>query len=373
MQRLNRKRLLFIFGTRPEAIKMAPLVRECSKHQSFDVRICTTGQHREMLDQVMRFFNLTADTELNLMQHNQSLFQITANALVSLENVLENERPDLVLVQGDTTTAFAGALAAFYRKIPVAHVEAGLRSFNKHAPYPEEVNRRMISTIADLHFAPTEKARQNLLSEGYKEGIYVTGNTVIDALLWGVEQVRQDEAIASQFSFLSKDKKTILVTGHRRESFGEAFEQICLALKQIAGRSDVQIVYPVHLNPNVRDVVFRMLGNSRNIHLIEPLDYPALIWLMDQSYLVLTDSGGIQEEAPSLGKPVLVMREVTEREEGIAANTARLVGTDRELIIRETELLLDDATHYNSMAHARNPYGSGNSAGIIAEILKTAG
>ena len=365
------KKLLFVFGTRPEAIKMAPLIRVCKATPGFQVQVCTTGQHREMLEQVMHFFGIQADVELQLMQANQSLYQLTASALTKLEGVITVSKPDLVLVQGDTTTAFTGALAAFYQKVAIAHVEAGLRSFNKYAPFPEEINRKMISTMTDLHFAPTAKAKTNLEAEGYTEGVYVTGNTVIDALLWGVEKVREDKGMDSFFSFLDPGKKTILVTGHRRESFGQAFEHICDALEHLAKNNDVQIVYPVHLNPNVRDVVFRRLKGHSNIHLIDPLDYPSLIWLMDRSYLVLTDSGGIQEEAPSLGKPVLVMREVTEREEGIRANTALLVGTDRQLIIRETERLLHDETHYRSMANAVNPYGTGNSAETIAIILKS--
>jgi UDP-N-acetylglucosamine 2-epimerase (non-hydrolysing) len=367
------KKLLFVFGTRPEAIKMAPLIKECLKYpEVLNVKLCTTGQHKEMLEQVMVFFGIRADYELQLMQQNQSLYHTTANGLLKLEEVIHEVAPDVVLVQGDTTTAFVGALSAFYKKIKVAHVEAGLRSWNKYSPYPEEVNRKMISTIADFHFAPTEKAKSNLLAEGCTEGIFVTGNTVIDALLWGVDQVRKDNRIASAFSYLDKNKKTILVTGHRRESFGEAFENICDASLHLATHPDVEIVYPVHLNPNVRDIVFRKLSNQRNIHLIEPLDYPHLIWLMDQSYLVLTDSGGIQEEAPSLGKPVLVMREVTEREEGIIANTAKLVGTSKEKIIEETEALLNNLAKYQLMANAVNPYGKGDSSQIIADILKKA-
>jgi UDP-N-acetylglucosamine 2-epimerase (non-hydrolysing) len=349
---------------------MAPLVLACKREPGFEVIVCTTGQHREMLEQVMNFFGLQAHFKLDLMQQNQSLYQITSEALIQLENVINTVKPNLVLVQGDTTTAFTGALAAYYQKIPVAHIEAGLRSFHKYAPFPEEINRKMISTIAEFHFAPTDKAQQNLFKEGYHSGVFVTGNTVIDALLWGVDQVRKDQEMTARFSFLNLSKKIILVTGHRRESFGEAFENICDALLQISKDPDVEIVYPVHLNPNVREVVFRKLSENSNIHLIEPLDYPGLIWLMDNSYIVLTDSGGIQEEAPSLGKPVLVMRDVTEREEGIEAKTAKLVGTSKETIVYETQRLLKDREHYQTMANAINPYGKGDSATQIVNLLR---
>lgn len=365
------RNLLFVFGTRPEAIKMAPLIHACAARKDlFDVKICLTGQHREMLHQVMAFFEIKGDYDIDLMRPNQTLFDITANALKGIEQILNDAQPDIVLVQGDTTTAFTGALAAFYKKIKVAHIEAGLRSHNKYAPYPEEANRRMASVVTDFHFAPTPTAAKNLANEGITEHVYVTGNTVIDALLWGVEKVRNDKKYAESFSYLDQSKKIVLVTGHRRENFGEPFENICDALAELSDTyPNVQIVYPVHLNPNVQEVVKRKLSGKKNIFLIAPLEYPNLIWLMDKSYFVVTDSGGIQEEAPSLGKPVLVMREVTERMEGVEAGTAMLVGTDKIKIVQEASRLLDDEDAYEKMSKAVNPYGTGNTAQQIVSLL----
>jgi UDP-N-acetylglucosamine 2-epimerase (non-hydrolysing) len=365
------KKLLFIFGTRPEAIKMAPLIKEAAGYpDKLSVSICITGQHKEMLSQIMHFFQLQADYDLALMKPNQTLFDITAESIRKLEDVLEDNQPDIILVQGDTTTAMTGALAGFYKKTSVAHIEAGLRSYNKYAPFPEEVNRKIISTIADFHFAPTEQCKINLAKENISDHVYVTGNTVIDALLWGVEKVRKDPSCAKAFSFLDKQKKTILVTAHRRESFGEPFEHICEALLQLANTfSETEIVYPVHLNPNVREVVYKKLGNHSSIHLIEPLDYPQLLWIMDRSYLVITDSGGIQEEAPSLGKPVLVLRNVTERMEGVKAGNAILVGTSTEKIVAEASLLLSNTAAYKKMTNIINPYGTGDSARKIISVL----
>jgi UDP-N-acetylglucosamine 2-epimerase (non-hydrolysing) len=368
---MNRKKILFVFGTRPEAIKMAPVIHECYRHRKkLDTRICLTGQHKEMSAQVMDFFKLREDYDLELMKPDQTLFELTSRGLLAIRNVLHEFKPDIVLVQGDTTTALAGALASFYEKTKLAHIEAGLRSFDKYAPFPEEVNRRMISVITDLHFAPTRKAADNLRNEGLRKNIFLTGNTVIDALLWAVKKVRKDSTYASAFSFLDPAKKVILITGHRRESFGKPFEQICSAILELATRyPDTQFVYPVHLNPNVQKVVRKMLSKQENIFLIAPLDYPHLIWLMDRSYLILTDSGGIQEEAPTLGKPVLVMREVTEREEGIKAGTAVLVGTSKKKILAAAIKLLDNPKAYSKMSRAVNPYGKGDSALKITAIL----
>ncbi len=365
------KKLLFVFGTRPEAIKMAPLIHACATRKDlFDVKVCLTGQHREMLQQVMAFFEIEADYNIDLMRPNQTLYDITANALKGIEGVLNETQPDLVLVQGDTTTAFAGALSAFYKRVKVAHIEAGLRSHNKYAPYPEEANRKMAAVLTDLHFAPTPAAAENLLNEGIKENVFVTGNTVIDALLWGVKKVRDDKKYAESFGYLDVEKKIILVTGHRRENFGQPFENICNALAELSDKYPaVQIVYPVHLNPNVQEVVNRKLSGRENIFLVAPLEYPNLIWLMDKCYFVITDSGGIQEEAPSLGKPVLVMREVTERMEGVEAGTAMLVGTDTDKIITEATRLLEDEIAYRQMSQAVNPYGTGNTAQEIVSLL----
>lgn len=365
-------RILFFFGTRPEAIKMAPLIKELRKQRKvFDVKVCVSSQHREMLDQVLDFFDITPDYDLDIMRPGQDLFDITSKALAGLKKVLTDSRPDWLVVQGDTTTTFAGGLAAFYMGVRVAHVEAGLRSFNKHAPFPEEINRVLTTHLADLHFAPTKKARENLIKEGVRNrDIIVTGNTGIDALnlcLRKVSKRRPGDYLS--FKGIDFSKKIVLVTGHRRESFGRPFRNICAALKKIAKEQEVELVYPVHLNPNVREPVFSMLKGISNIHLIEPLDYPDFVWLMDKSYLILTDSGGVQEEAPSLGKPVLVLRDITERTEGIEAGTARLAGTDANRITNAAIKLLDDEKEYRKMAKAINPYGDGRASGRIARAL----
>ncbi len=360
-------KLLFIFGTRPEAIKMAPLVIKAKQQpQHFDTKVCVTGQHRTMLDQVMDFFEIKADYDLNLMKPNQTLFSLTADVLTGLEPVLDEFKPDYVIVQGDTTTAFVGALAAYYKQAKVIHIEAGLRSGNNYSPFPEELNRKLAGALSNLHFAPTELAKQNLHKEGVAEHVYVAGNTVIDALLIGLEKVKaNNEAYEQQFSFLQKGTRKILVTGHRRESFGQPFEEICEAIKTIAAEPNVEVIYPVHLNPNVQEPVNRILGSCNNVHLIEPLPYPQLIWMMNESYLILTDSGGIQEEAPTLGKPVLVMRNVTERKEGVDAGTAKLVGNSGANIVKETLALLNNNEAYTTMAQAVNPYGDGTTADFV--------
>jgi UDP-N-acetylglucosamine 2-epimerase (non-hydrolysing) len=368
-------KILVVFGTRPEAIKMAPVVKALSKESDLDVKVCVTAQHRQMLDQVLSLFEIEPDFDLNLMKAGQDLTDITSNVLVGMRNVFNEWKPDLVFVHGDTTTAMAASLASFYAKIPVAHVEAGLRTNNIYSPWPEEMNRRMVARIASLHFAPTDTARTNLLAEGaHPDVIHVTGNTVIDALLNVVEKVNTDVNInlefQKRFSFLDEKKRLILVTGHRRENFGKGFEDICNALREIANRGDVEIVYPVHLNPNVQEPVHRILGDCNNIHLIEPLDYLPFVYLMNRAYLLLTDSGGIQEEAPSLGKPVLVMRDTTERPEAIDAGTVKLVGTDTFRIITEVTHLLDSNELYQSMSHAHNPYGDGKAAQRICKIIK---
>ena len=364
---------LFIFGTRPEAIKMAPLIKEAEKHpDKIQTKVCVTAQHREMLDQVLDFFKITPDYDLDLMKKNQTLFDITADSLKGLEKVLSDYDADVIFVQGDTTTAFIGALSGFYKKIKVAHIEAGLRSGNKMSPYPEEVNRILAGHLATFHFAPTEKAKNNLNEEGITENVWITGNTVIDALFLGLKIIKEssEDSFEKFYDFVDFTKRVILVTGHRRESFGKPFENICQAISEIIDRyPDVEIVYPVHLNPNVRKTVNEILKDKNRIHLIEPLDYPHLIWLMNKSHLVLTDSGGIQEEAPSLAKPVLVMRDVTERVEGIESGTAKLVGTDKGIILTEIDKLLTSPDEYNKMARAVNPYGTGSSAANIVEIL----
>jgi UDP-N-acetylglucosamine 2-epimerase (non-hydrolysing) len=367
--------VLSVFGTRPEAIKMAPVVWELAKHPDC-VRsiVCVTAQHRQMLDQVLDLFHIVPDHDLDLMQERQTLAQLTARVLVALEPVLAEVKPDWVLVQGDTTTVMAVSLVAFYHNIKVGHVEAGLRTNNKRAPFPEEINRRITSVTADLHFAPTEHARLALLAEGIPDAaIRVTGNTVIDALLWVRDVVRQQPpTLPDGLSEVIANKRLILVTGHRRESFGGGFEQICLALRDLAQRHcDLCIVYPVHLNPNVQEPVYRILGDVERVHLIDPLPYAPFIWLMNQAYLILTDSGGVQEEAPSLGKPVLVMRETTERPEGIMAGNACLVGSDRVEIVSQTQHLLLNAERYERMSVAANPYGGGKAAvQIVGSLLR---
>lgn len=369
------KKILFVFGTRPEAIKMAPLVKTLQAHNAFEVKVCVTAQHRQMLDQVLQLFDIQSDFDLNLMRPGQDLSDITSGVLLGLKPVLAQWRPDAVLVHGDTSTTFAASLAAFYQRIPVGHVEAGLRTGNLYSPWPEEANRKLTSMLAQWHFAPTATSRSNLLKEGVPHGaIYVTGNTVIDALLQVREKIVNSQKLRQQFaqdfSFLDPRKRLVLVTGHRRENFGDGFERICQALTRIAkNHADVQVVYPVHLNPQVQEPVRRLLGDIGNIHLIEPLDYLPFVYLMDKSMLILTDSGGIQEEAPSLGKPVLVMRDTTERPEAVEAGTVRLVGTDVEKIASEASTLLTDAQAYQTMAFAHNPYGDGQACQRIAQAL----
>jgi UDP-N-acetylglucosamine 2-epimerase (non-hydrolysing) len=363
-----------IFGTRPEAIKLAPVILALKADGHFECRVCVTAQHREMLDQVLEVFEIAPDYDLNLMKSDQTLADLTARAIKAIDGWLKKEKPDLVLVQGDTTTVFCAALAAFYNRIPVGHVEAGLRTHNLYSPWPEEANRLLTSHLATIHFAPTETSRQNLLHEGIPENIiHVTGNTVIDALLSVIERIKQDSNLewflANQFSFLDPGRKLILVTGHRRENFGDGFERICQALKTLGEREDVQIVYPVHLNPHVQEPVKRMLGSSPRIHLIDPLGYLPFVYLMNRSYLILTDSGGVQEEAPSLGKPVLVMRETTERPEAVDAGTVKLVGTNPALIYSEAESLLNSTEVYEAMSKAHNPYGDGKAAQRIIDYL----
>jgi len=368
------KRVLITFGTRPEAIKMAPVVAALKAVAAFDVKVCVTAQHRQMLDQVLELFAIRPDFDLNLMQPGQDLTDITSNVLVGMRGVLRQWRPDRVLVHGDTTTTFAAALAAYYEQIPVGHVEAGLRTGNIYSPWPEEMNRRLAGAITSLHFAPTERARENLLRENvHADKIIVTGNTVIDALLEVVRRLKSDGALlrelGNKFAFLDPEKKLVLVTGHRRENFGEGFERICRALYTLGEREDLEIIYPVHLNPNVQEPAHRILADLPRVHLLEPLDYLPFVYLMDRSYLIVTDSGGVQEEAPSLGKPVLVMRDTTERPEAVEAGTVRLVGSDAAAIVRNTLQLLDDETAYKRMAMAHNPYGDGNAAQRIATAL----
>lgn len=367
-------KILIVFGTRPEAIKMAPIVSLLKNSPGISVKVCVTAQQRQMLDQVLDVFNIKPDHDLNMMRAGQSLSDITVGVLKGIENVLDAEQPDLMLVHGDTSTTFAASLAAYYRRIPVGHIEAGLRAGNIYSPWPEEMNRKLTAAIALYHFAPTEAARQNLLREGINEkNIFVTGNTVIDALLSIVKRLNDNDDLRlrldGEFDYLDTSRKLVLVTGHRRENFGSGFESICLALRDLAERSDIEIVYPVHLNPNVMEPVHRLLGGLSNIHLIEPLDYVPFVYLMKRSYLILTDSGGMQEEAPSLGKPVLVMRQTTERPEAVDAGTVRLVGTDRQRIVSESNHLLDSEKHYLTMSRAHNPYGDGHASEQIVEVL----
>ncbi|MFH0476657.1 non-hydrolyzing UDP-N-acetylglucosamine 2-epimerase [Kluyvera ascorbata] len=369
-------KVLTIFGTRPEAIKMSPLVHALAKDPHFEAKVCVTAQHREMLDQVLNLFSIVPDYDLNIMSPGQGLTEITCRILQGLKPVLESFKPDVVLVHGDTTTTAAASLAAFYQRIPVGHVEAGLRTGDLYSPWPEEANRTLTGHLAMYHFAPTENSRQNLLRENLSDKrIFVTGNTVIDALFWVRDRVMNDEALNTdlslRFPFLNTGKKMILVTGHRRESFGQGFEKICHALAEIAASNpDVQIVYPVHLNPNVSEPVNRILGHVDNVMLIEPQEYLPFVWLMNHAWLILTDSGGIQEEAPSLGKPVLVMRETTERPEAIDAGTVRLVGTDSQRIVDEVTRLLRDEEEYQRMSRAHNPYGDGRACERILSALK---
>ena len=367
-------RILSVVGTRPEAVKMAMVARALSAAEGIEHELCITAQHREMLDSVLRLFDLKPDYDLDVMTPGQDLTDITGAVLNGMRGVLSEAKPDRVLVQGDTTTVLATALAAFYARIPVGHVEAGLRTGDMSAPWPEEMNRRLADALSDRHYAPTETARRRLLEEGLPDsGIVVTGNTVIDALLHVVDRLNGDPELARKASAelppLEPGRRLILVTGHRRESFGAGFEEICRAIAQISRRDGVDVVYPVHLNPRVREPVFRHLADLANVHLIEPLDYLAFVHLMNEAYLILTDSGGIQEEAPSLGKPVLVMRDTTERPEAVAAGTVRLVGTDAERITTETVRLLDESKTYATMARVHHPYGDGRASQRILKDL----
>ncbi|MEX2979925.1 non-hydrolyzing UDP-N-acetylglucosamine 2-epimerase [Serratia fonticola] len=369
-------KVLTVFGTRPEAIKMAPLVHALAQDDAFESRVCVTAQHREMLDQVLRLFEIVPDYDLNIMKPGQGLSEITCRILEGIKGVLEDFKPDVVLVHGDTTTTMATSLAAFYQRIPVGHVEAGLRTGNLYSPWPEEANRKLTGHLAMYHFSPTENSRQNLLRESLRDDhIFVTGNTVIDALLWVRDRIMHNPELRSsldqRYPFLDANKKLILVTGHRRESFGGGFERICSALAEIAlQHPEVQVVYPVHLNPNVSEPVNRILKGIDNIILIDPQDYLPFVYLMTRAYLILTDSGGIQEEAPSLGKPVLVMRDTTERPEAVDAGTVQLVGTDVAKIVDAVTRLLTDEGEYHAMSRAHNPYGDGHACQRILEALK---
>ncbi|WP_318464721.1 non-hydrolyzing UDP-N-acetylglucosamine 2-epimerase [Photobacterium leiognathi] len=372
---MNKKRILTVFGTRPEAIKMAPLVHALANDERFEAKVCVTAQHREMLDQVLELFDITPDYDLNLMKAGQTLNDVTARILLELKPVLQEFKPDVVLVHGDTATTFAASLAAYYEQIAVGHVEAGLRTGNIYSPWPEEANRRLTGTLSNYHFSPTETSKDNLLKENFSaDNIYVTGNTVIDALLMIKDKIENDtvlnETLASTFPFIDENKKLILVTGHRRESFGGGFERICEALAITAKKHpETQIIYPMHLNPNVREPVNRILGGIDNIFLIEPQQYLPFIYLMSRSHIILTDSGGIQEEAPSLGKPVLVMRDTTERPEAVAAGTVKLVGTNIDLITSSLDELLTNDNIYHAMSKAHNPYGDGQACQRILDNL----
>lgn len=372
---MTKKKILTVFGTRPEAIKMAPLVHALAADDRFEAKCCVTAQHREMLDQVLELFEITPDYDLNLMRAGQTLNDVTARIVQELKPVLQEFQPDVVLVHGDTATTFAASLAAYYEQIEVGHVEAGLRTGNIYSPWPEEANRRLTGVLTNYHFAPTETSKENLLRENFApEDIFVTGNTVIDALLMVKDKIESDSdlsaTLAAQFPFLDESKQLILVTGHRRESFGGGFERICEALAQTAKQHpNVQILYPMHLNPNVREPVNRILGDVENVLLIEPQQYLPFVYLMSRSHIILTDSGGIQEEAPSLGKPVLVMRDTTERPEAVAAGTVKLVGTNVEKITASLGSLLNDEEAYQEMSFAHNPYGDGKACERILDAL----
>jgi UDP-N-acetylglucosamine 2-epimerase (non-hydrolysing) len=378
LERVSPVKILVVFGTRPEAIKMAPVVQRLKETAGIETHICVTAQHREMLDQVLTLFDIKPDFDLNIMKPGQDLTDITANILIALKDILVAGNYDRLLVHGDTTTTMAAALAAFYAQVPVGHVEAGLRTGNIRAPWPEEMNRRIVGRIAEMHFAPTETARAALLAENVADDtILVTGNTVIDALQDVVAKFDAggtlEADMQARFDFIDPARRMVLVTGHRRENFGEGFENICHALKAIAEEGDVQVVYPVHLNPNVQGPVNRILGDAPGVHLIAPQDYLPFVWLMRRAHIIITDSGGVQEEAPSLGKPVLVMRQTTERPEAVDAGTVRLVGTDPEMIRREALRLLQDDAAHAEMARAMNPYGDGKAAQRIATALLNAG
>lgn len=372
---MARMKVMVVFGTRPEAIKMAPLVTELRQRPGLETTVVVTAQHRQMLDQVLELFDIVPDEDLDLMAQGQTLADLTARIVQGMSTVIARHRPDRILVHGDTTTTFATALAAFYQRVPVGHVEAGLRTGNLYSPWPEEANRRLAGVLSDLHFAPTEQAAANLHAEQVDPAtIHVTGNTVIDALLATVQRISTDTSLnaelAARFPFLDASKRLILVTGHRRENFGHGFEQICLGLGQLAEREDVQVVYPVHLNPMVQEPVNRLLGHLPHVHLIAPQDYLPFVYLMRRAYLIITDSGGIQEEAPSVGKPVLVMRDTTERPEAVTAGTVQLVGTDAARIVAEATRLLDCPADYERMAQATNPFGDGQASRRIANLLQ---
>jgi len=370
-------KVLVVLGTRPEAIKLAPIILELQRRPGMTVMVCLTGQHRHMVDPVLSWFHIRVDDDLQIMVENQSLAHLTANVLTGMDRVLDSFHPDWLLVQGDTTSAFAAALAGFYRKVPVAHVEAGLRSYHKHFPFPEEVNRILTTHLSDVHFAPTPQARAHLIKEGISEDqIEVVGNPVIDALMLTAEKTTSEAFHAqcqARLATVDWGKRVLLVTGHRRESFGAPFEQICEALRDLALAEDVEIIYPVHLNPNVQRPVYKVLGGLKNVHLLDPVDYPMLIWLAQQSFLIITDSGGIQEEAPSLGKPVVVMRDVTERTESLEAGVAVLVGTSRTAIVETVARLLHDREYYQTMARVLHLYGDGKAAQQIVGRLENGG
>lgn len=368
------RKILIVFGTRPEAIKMAPLVKEFQKDKTnFETKVCVTAQHREMLDQVLEFYEIKPDFDLDLMKPNQNLYSLTSDIIVGMKSVLENFEPDHVFVHGDTTTTMAAGIAGFYSGAKVSHIEAGLRTYNKRAPFPEELNRQITGRVADFHFAPTSTSKDNLLKENISENdILVTGNTVIDALMFSVDKVKHlndNEEIEQLKSIVNSDQDLILVTGHRRENHGQGFLNICEALKQIAETTNAQIIYPVHLNPNVQKPVYEILGDIENVKLIDPLSYPAFVWLMNQSKLIITDSGGVQEEAPSLGKPVLVMRDTTERPEAVDAGTVLLVGTNTEMIVKEATSLISDHERYKKMSALHNPYGDGEASKRVVDFI----
>jgi UDP-N-acetylglucosamine 2-epimerase (non-hydrolysing) len=368
------KKILFVFGTRPEAIKMLPLYTQMLLNtDSFDVKLCVTAQHREMLDQVLSFFDVKPDFDLNIMKPGQNLFELTSNIILGMKPILEDFAPDFVLIHGDTTTSMAVSLASFYSGAKIGHVEAGLRTFNKTSPFPEEMNRSLTGRLADIHFAPTETSKNNLLKEGIDpSSIFVTGNTVIDALLYSSEKIKKinNPTIKSIIEKIGREKDLILITGHRRENFGEGFLNICKGLRKIADNLDVELIYPVHLNPNVSKPVYEILSGAPNIHLIEPQPYEVFVWLMNRSKIIITDSGGVQEEAPSLGKPVLLMRNTTERPEAVATGTVILVGTDPELIYSEALDLLTNEKRYELMSALNNPYGDGKASLRIINVLK---
>jgi len=367
-------KMMILFGTRPEAIKMAPIIHQAKMQDDIEYKVCVTAQHREMLDQVLDLYDIKPDYDLDIMSKKQDLFDVTTSVISGLKDILIKEAPDLVLVQGDTTTTMAASLAAFYLKIKIAHVEAGLRTENKYSPFPEEINRRIASCLADFHFCPTELSKKNLLKEGISENdIFVTGNTIIDALLIAKGKVLvEEDNYRKHFSFLENDKKIILITGHRRENFGKGFQNICESIKALAERymDIVQFVYPVHLNPNVQEPVNKISGGLQNVYLIPPQDYLRFLYLMMKSFIILTDSGGIQEEAPSFGKPVLVMRDTTERPEAVSAGSAKLVGTDKKTIEMGISALLEDVNDYQRMSRCYNPFGDGKSARRILNIIK---